>query len=235
MYECVIRWVKADLESRFQYLNDLLAHVRFPLMSDGYLKDIVLTESLIQESNLGLQSCLEAIECHSRPERRLNPIHCSTSQPRKSREVGLIYVISGGCFEWFDSITKTWHSKSSHWFDFAFGMVQFNKKMYTSFRQNIIAEMDPMTNKVKILSATNSRRGPPTRSICVLGNYIYFVGGLHDSTNFVERIDVDFKRWQNVTPMLQSRQQPGIVTLNGYIYVLGGTRGEEQKKTKTVS
>lgn len=45
-----MRWVKHD-ESRTQFLPELLAQVRLPLLSPHYLTDRVATEELVKASH----------------------------------------------------------------------------------------------------------------------------------------------------------------------------------------
>lgn len=63
---------------------------------------------------------------------------------------------------------------------------------------------------------------------CVLGNYIYVVGGWHastENTNKVERYDVARNKWEFVAPMLERRYRPAAAALDGKMYVLGGEEG----------
>lgn len=50
VFEACMRWVKYN-ESRAQFLPELLAQVRLPLLSPLYLTDRVATEELIRSSH----------------------------------------------------------------------------------------------------------------------------------------------------------------------------------------
>lgn len=63
---------------------------------------------------------------------------------------------------------------------------------------------------------------------CLLGRYIYVIGGWHastENTNKVERYDIQRNIWTFVSPMSERRYRPGVAVLNGKIYVLGGEEG----------
>lgn len=49
VYMAVMRWLRHDLESRRQYLSQLMTHVRFPLIDTRFLVTRVSTDSLIRQ------------------------------------------------------------------------------------------------------------------------------------------------------------------------------------------
>lgn len=58
----------------------------------------------------------------------------------------------------------------------------------------------------------------------VLDDYVYVCGG-DDGTkhlNSVERYNPNTMKWSNVTAMNKRRSQVELVTLEGYIYAIGG-------------
>jgi len=48
VFECVIHWLKHELESRKDFLPELMEHVRLPLISKQYLLEKVVNEPLLK-------------------------------------------------------------------------------------------------------------------------------------------------------------------------------------------
>ena len=88
-----LEWVKYDLTNRLTNLEELLTHVRFPLMTRKFLMDTAAREELIMSSSACRQFVLEAIDYHLIPERRTkNRITRAIPRERLSR---LLYVVGG--------------------------------------------------------------------------------------------------------------------------------------------
>lgn len=63
---------------------------------------------------------------------------------------------------------------------------------------------------------------------CVLGDFIYVVGGWHastENTNKVERYDVAKNKWEFVACMKERRYRPAAAAIGNKLYVLGGEEG----------
>ena len=88
-----LEWIKYDLTNRLADLEQLLTHVRFPLMTRKFLMDTAAREELIMSSPACRQFVLEAIDYHLIPERRTkNRIPRAIPRDRLSR---LLYVVGG--------------------------------------------------------------------------------------------------------------------------------------------
>ena len=86
-------WIKHDMDNRLANLEELLEHVRFPLMTRKFLMDTAAREELIMASVTCRQFVLEAIDYHLIPERRTkNRIPRAVPRDRLSR---LLYVVGG--------------------------------------------------------------------------------------------------------------------------------------------
>lgn len=97
-------WVKYDLANRLVNLEELLEHVRFPLMTRKFLMDTAAREELIMASATCRQFVLEAIDYHLIPERRTkNRIPRAIPRDRLSQ---LLYVVGGEGRYWKKN-TKT--------------------------------------------------------------------------------------------------------------------------------
>lgn len=89
----VLDWVKHDLDNRLVNLEELMEHIRFPLMTRKFLMDTAAREELIMGSATCREFVLEAIDYHLNPERRaMNRISRTIPRERLSR---LLYVVGG--------------------------------------------------------------------------------------------------------------------------------------------
>ena len=86
-------WIKHDLPNRLASLENLLEHVRFPLMTRKFLMDTAAREDLVMSSAACRQFVLEAIDYHLIPERRTKT-HFPRAIPRE-RLSRLLYVVGG--------------------------------------------------------------------------------------------------------------------------------------------
>lgn len=88
-----LEWIRYDLATRLANLEELLTHVRFPLMTRKFLMDTAAREEIIMSSATCRQFVLEAIDYHLIPERRTkNRIPRAIPRDRLSR---LLYVVGG--------------------------------------------------------------------------------------------------------------------------------------------
>lgn len=116
IFEAAMKWVKHDMESRSQYLPQVLAKVRLPLLTPQFLADRVATEDLIRTSHQCRDLLDEARDFHLMPERRgliqsfrTRPRHCDCV-------IGYIYAVGGltkngdsvSTVEIYDPISKEW-------------------------------------------------------------------------------------------------------------------------------
>ena len=51
IFECILRWINFEKDSRSQHFDSLVRHVRFPLLSDHYIKTVVKTNPLMLACN----------------------------------------------------------------------------------------------------------------------------------------------------------------------------------------
>lgn len=64
IYECVISWIKFDLNDRKPFLGELMEHVRLPLLSREYLVSKVENETLLKGDLLCKDYLIEALKFH---------------------------------------------------------------------------------------------------------------------------------------------------------------------------
>ena len=225
-----MKWMKQDLKSREQHLYDLLSRVRLSLLPREYLESTVHNETLLQNSSHCLSLCTEAIQCYDNPVKRL----CLNILPRKSKknDFGLIYVLGKRFIEWFDMVSDRWYScRFFEKYHVCLASVPFNKKIYMiRYYSRTLEIYDPLTNSFECKAYANKRPNRFSNTACVLGDCIYFLGGTGGS-NFVERYNISNNKWEIVTRMSIGRSLCAAVTLNGFIYALGGESYDNSDKS----
>ena len=225
-----MKWIKKDLDSREQHLYDLLIRIRLSLLTKEYLENVVCKENLIRSSEKCLSLCTRAIQCYADPTIRLYV----NSLPRKCKtdEFGLIYVVGPILIEMFDMVTGRWYwcldidLKELIGPISTYVCVPLNKKIYFIQPFDGHIEIYNLLNKSFEHKACTDEQleFSGINSACVFENWIYFFGGMssNDKTKFVLRYNVTEHKWEEVTPVSIDRNMMAVVTLNGYIYVMGG-------------
>ena len=113
VFDAVILWVKKS-DDRKQYMADLLALVRLPLLTPQYLADRVVTEQFIKNCHRCRDLIDEAKDYHLMPERR-TLLQSYRTRPR-SVIIGLIYAV-GGLAKTGDSLStvEVFDPQTGHW------------------------------------------------------------------------------------------------------------------------
>ena len=94
VYVAVMKWVKHKPDERVDHLKDLLAYVRFPLLTRKFLIDHVTKEELIIGDKACRKYLYDALDYHLVPERRSMIEQHRNSSPR-CKGTNSIYVIGG--------------------------------------------------------------------------------------------------------------------------------------------
>ena len=95
VYEALIRWVKYDPRNRKRQFQELVDHIRFPMMSPDYLIDQVESEPLFQEFPKCRELLTEAHHFHLLPSRR-GWFQTARTRPRKYESTNEILIACGG-------------------------------------------------------------------------------------------------------------------------------------------
>ncbi|CAH1710740.1 unnamed protein product [Aphis gossypii] len=125
LFECVIHWVKYDMDSRKDFVPELMEHVRLPLVSNQYLLDNVLHEPLLKTSPKCKDYIIEALQFHLL--KYLEPLTVSQTIRRTPRQsIGFQKVIQAywslkesSVIYWYDNIWQPAPKMSKH-FDVRF-------------------------------------------------------------------------------------------------------------------
>ncbi|KAI1280487.1 Kelch-like protein 18 [Halotydeus destructor] len=239
VFEAIIRWAKKEPTVREQYIADLLAQVRLPLLSPQYLADYVAKENIIKTCHRCRDLIDEAKDYHLMPERR-TLLQNYRTRPR-SVVSGLIYAVGGlaktgdslSTVEVFDSRTGSWKlAEAMTMLRSRVGVAVMGSKLYAiggyngSDRLSTVEVFDPdhrSWTKVTPMHRKRSAVGASTLN----NNRLYVCGGYDGITslNTVECYNLETNEWDLAANMSKHRSAAGVVAFGGKVYVLGGHDG----------
>ena len=202
VFQAAMKWVTHDTTARRRFVFEVLAPIRFPIISQQQL------EKYIEEcDDLSLKIALRKLAQDYKKDRKV-PIEVKLGrlkpyllQPRKCARKN-IYVIGGYSREsggrWSDSQSLT------------------SVEYFNSFSQ-------------EWKKGPNMRRSRSSHGVAVLNGCIYVIGGESDSLIYdsMECFDPAINKWTFEASMVVSRCGLGVCSLNGYIYAIGGWVGSE--------
>ncbi|KAE9545636.1 hypothetical protein AGLY_001179 [Aphis glycines] len=236
IFECVINWLKYGLDSRKDFLPELMEHVRLPLISKQYLLEKVVDESLLKISKDYIN---KALQFHLL--KYLQPFTVSQSirsTPRQS--IGFLKVI----------LMLYWYQKKAsviYWYDNIWYPVPTMSKCYSKGCRTVIKDQFVLamggfqfgSNCQFVEMLDVSSQSPcwiPMMGLLVnrkdfgvgtLDNCVYAIGGRdgENRLNSVEVFDINTNKWQMVTSMFTKRSHHGVGVLNNLLYAVGGYDG----------
>ncbi|RZC34144.1 kelch-like protein 18 [Asbolus verrucosus] len=213
VFEACMRWVKCR-ESRKEFLPELLALVRLPLLSPLYITDRVGTEEAIRYSLQCRDLLDEARTYHLIPERRAL-MQSFKTEPRACEVKGYIYVVGGlnkhgdslSTVEYYDPKTNTWHmAPPMSMLRSRLGVAVLRSQLYAFGGYN---GKDRLAS-VEVYDAVKKEWAPVSPMQCKRRYERY-----HPFTN----------TWCSLAPMNKSRSAGAVIACQGYIYALGGHDG----------
>ncbi|KAE9531955.1 hypothetical protein AGLY_010157 [Aphis glycines] len=240
VYECVIKWVKHELNQRKHLLPNLMEHVRLPLVSKEYLLENVVDEPLLKND----PKCKDYVfkSLHFNLIKSVNSFSIPKTVWSKPRQVQKIFLISSG--------SKSEKKYITNWYDPATNQLQIVPEITYCNQSSILcvvkdefvflvcgetrcAGMTDIslqevfsldTQKWKIVSNKYSKSERRKFSVGVLNNLIYTVGGVNGSTYLksIECYDPSLDKWSPVVEMAIKRCNVGVGVLNGIMYVVSG-------------
>uniref|UniRef100_G3NHK1 Kelch like family member 30 n=1 Tax=Gasterosteus aculeatus aculeatus TaxID=481459 RepID=G3NHK1_GASAC len=207
--EAILKWVRHNSESRLDHLPELLAMSRLPLLSLDYLADTMLKDSLVQAS----PSCREAVEKLHREKMDLAPEYADRLEslsPQLNLQEVLLVVGGRSLDDSDDSEDEDEEDRDPR-------LLHRNCAFYnTKTKQWHELPNFPNPNKWGY-------------ALVSLNNDVYVTGGSRGSNTNTWSTTETWKyitregRWVTVAPMLRPRTNHTSATLNGEIYVIGGT------------
>ncbi|XP_060872936.1 ring canal kelch homolog [Metopolophium dirhodum] len=237
VFECVINWVRHELDCRYDNLPKLMEHVRLSLASQEYISIIVDEEPLIKNNPKCKDFVNEALNFHIVKKHR----HITVPQTIRNspRQTGLKFLLAmchssgmGNCYtSWYDPATKLLHKTIKMNMEFELcALVLIKDHLVFALGNNYINLIS-----IEMLDlSSQSLQWKPTvdmlidRSfygVGVLDDRIYAVGGdiIGDSQlNSAEVFDVSVQEWRFISNMSTGRMNLGVAVLNNLLYVVGG-------------
>ncbi|XP_016660786.1 kelch-like protein 2 isoform X2 [Acyrthosiphon pisum] len=247
VFECVIKWVKHDLDLRNDFLPKLMEHVRLPLLKPDILLNIS-REPLLSNSSKCKDYIIEALHFnHQKSVKHFTIPKTIRFEPRQFdgfQKVILMFNWSHAspmCYtEWYDPATKLRENAPgiNECRKFAglgvlrdqvvFAMGGVKGKSSKSVSMLDVSSQSPSWVPMADMLVSRMRLG-----VGVLDDCIYAVGGYdgNSTLNSVEVFDVINQKWSMVTSMSTNRRDLGIGVLNNRLYAVGGSDHENCLKS----
>lgn len=247
MFECVINWVKQDVENRKVHLPLLMEHIRLPLMNKDYLIEKVNEEPLLRENSQCKDYIIEAFRFHLLSVDQRANIKSIRTTPRKVLNQKALLVVGGQapkaipCVECFDLKEQKWCTVNSMPNRRCrAGVVLLDDKVYAvggfngCSRVRSVDVYDIQTNEWSSGVSMEARRS--TLGVAVMGGKIYAVGGFDGAYGLetAEVFDPKTETWSAIAPMSTRRSSVGVGVLNNFLYAVGGYDGVSRQCLSTV-
>eukprot|EP00102_Acyrthosiphon_pisum_P023578 XP_016660788.1 PREDICTED: ring canal kelch homolog isoform X3 [Acyrthosiphon pisum] len=247
VFECVIKWIKHDLDRRNDFLPNLMEHVRLPLLKPDILFNIY-EEPLLNTIPKCNNYLVEALSYnHQKSVQHFTIPKTIKFKPRQfgSQKVILMFnksdTSSMRSTEWYDPATQLRENAPGindcrqlaglgvirDQFVFVMGGVnERSSKSVGGARSGkclkSVEYYDPALDTWSSVAEMSECRDGV--SVGVLDGHMYAVGG-YSSGEYLK--SVEFYRpsdgvWSSVADMHFSRYRPGVATLDGLLYVFGG-------------
>lgn len=214
--EAILKWVGHCKDSRLCHLHELLTLCRLSLLSTDYLNDNLLKDSLVQASPI----CREAVESIHREKISLAPDYMERAGSRSPHQnlQEVLFVMGGRALD--DSDDEEDSDDDEERDPRLERLPPKNCGFYnTKTRQWHQLPNFPNPNKWGY-------------SMVSLNNDVYVTGGSRGSNTNTWSTTETWKyitkegKWITVAPMLRPRTNHTSATLNGEIYVIGGTTSD---------
>ncbi|XP_035268869.1 kelch-like protein 30 [Anguilla anguilla] len=209
--EAALSWVRHQEASRLPHLSDLLGLARLSLLPQEYLAESLLKDSLVQ----GSQSCLEAVQRVHREKTDLEPgalVNGNPCSPQPNLQE-VLFVVGGRSLDDSDDDDEDDDEEE----EINSRSLPSNAAFYnTRTRQWHRLPDFPVYNKWGFSAVS-------------LNNDVYVTGGSRGSRTNTWSTTETWKyitregKWVTVASMLKPRTNHTSATLNGEIYVIGGT------------
>lgn len=234
IYESVTRWINHDEDKRIEHSDMLYNYVRFPILSQKFLREVVTNNPYLQ-SMKGQEYVKNAFEYYKNPGVVIFADPKKT-QPRSSVQ-GIICVV-GGVSDTGDSLNDTclynphekeWkqgpkmcHHRSRHAVAFLHGELYAIGGADLGSSLSYCEKYIPKDNCWReIASLTTPRR---SCAVVVVNNRLFALGGHSGSVYLktVELYDPERDEWTPGPYMLEARSELCAVFLNQRVYAIGG-------------
>ncbi|KAL4084235.1 hypothetical protein QTP88_028060 [Uroleucon formosanum] len=238
VFDCVIKWVKHDLDHRKDFLPDLMEHVRLPLIKPDVLLNIS-EEPLLKNNPKCKDYVFDALKFYIQQSfKHITIPKTIRCEPRKfggSQKVILMFsqsfTLPKCSTEWYDPTTNL-REKAPGIHDcrrlaglgvignqFVFVVGGVNLSSSKSVMMLDVSSQSPSWVPMVDMLVSREQLG-----VGVLDNCIYAVGGCSGSNdlNSVEIFHMSTQKWRMVSSMSTTRRFMGVCVLNNFVYAIGG-------------
>lgn len=237
IFMAALKWLKAQ-ERVPKSFDQVLKHVRLPLLTPYFLHDVVMRTPAVTESAECRALVEEAKTWHLLPDRR-DTSAGHRMRSRRSAGTTQVIVSVGGeddkvvmrSVEFWDPITTVW--KTLACLPFAVSkhglVVSGHGKLYMAGGEypdgsasRAMWRYDPVLNAWHEMAGMNVCRSE--LGLVMLDGCVYAVGGWEGRSRLdsVERYDPETNSWQFVPPLKMAVTSPAVVAYDGALYVTGG-------------
>lgn len=247
VYEAVRAWVYYSRHQRERYFQELMQHVRLPLLSRDYLVDRVETEPLMKKCSVCKDFLIEAMKYHLLPRAQRLLLQTPRTKCRTQGRPKVLYVVGGQapkairsveCYDvqgerWYNSIDMNLR-RCRAGVAVCKGIIYAVGGFNGALRVRSVAAFDPKKNEWKSVTSMEARRS--TLGAAVLNDHLYSVGGFDGTTglNTCEMYDPRENEWQPIASMGVRRSSVGVGVLKGYLYAVGGYDGASRQCLSSV-
>ncbi|XP_046405767.1 ring canal kelch homolog [Ischnura elegans] len=250
VFECVVSWVKHDLDERKQYLSTLMEHVRFPLLSHEFLVQRVRVEPLM-ESNIQCKDFLvQALIFQLLEAKGDKDITYEIQKATPRQPVGLpkVLLVAGGQAPKAIRGVECFDFKEQRWYQVSempnrrcrAGLAAVAGKVFAvggfngSLRVRTVDAYDVVSDSWTSCPSMEARRS--TLGVAVLRDCIYAVGGFDGSNGLssAEMYDPRTQEWHAIASMGTMRSSVGVGVMKDILYAVGGYDGASRQCLSSV-
>ncbi|XP_029341301.1 kelch-like protein 2 [Acyrthosiphon pisum] len=260
VFDCVIKWVRHDLDQRKNVLPQLMEHVRLPLLRPDIL-DNVVEEPLLNNCPKCRDYVFEAMLFHLKKSVQQFTMPKTISYtPRQfggSQKVILMFIRSDTfpkcCTEWYDPVTNLRENApgiNECRQPAALFVIRDKFVFSVGGKSKSVFMLDVSLKSPSWVPMANMLVSRDWLGVGVLGDSIYAVGGYNCNTldsvevggsnrseaslKSVEYYDPTLEAWTPVAEMSVCRRGAGVGVLNGLMYAVGGHSGHKYLKSVEV-
>uniref|UniRef100_A0A7M5WW90 BTB domain-containing protein n=2 Tax=Clytia hemisphaerica TaxID=252671 RepID=A0A7M5WW90_9CNID len=247
VYEAVRAWVYYSRVQREQHFQELMQHVRLPLLSRDYLVDRVETEPLMKKCSVCKDFLIEAMKYHLLPRAQRLLLQTPRTKSRTPGRPKILYVVGGQAPKAIRSV-ECYDIQGERWYNSTdmnlrrcrAGVAVCKGVIYAvggfngALRVRSVAAFDTKKNEWKGMASMEARRS--TLGAAVLNDHLYSVGGFDGTTglNTCEVYDPRNNEWQAIASMSIRRSSVGVGVLKGFLYAVGGYDGNSRQCLSSV-
>lgn len=237
VFEAAVRWLENDIEHRKSYRYQMMTCIKFPLIRQSYLLDVVIKSPHVA-CEKGQEMIEEALSFHTVPSRR-NLLHAYQITPRYSFPYTEAAVLLGGRVadglssdvEYYRPDTREFVSLKPLPFKKRneYAACVIGNEIYVSggLRSPELWKYDLAFQSW--IRGTNMLQARRRHAMAVVDSNIYVLGGFDEDTvlSSVEMWDSSSNNWTEVGKLQYAVENMGYVAYGKHIYLFGGKNNDE--------